>query len=95
MIPDQGSTAGGTTVTLTGHHLANATAVHFGTAQAVITANTATSLTATTPAGSGAVPVTVTAPGGTGTLGSSSTPRQSATEAIIPTCGAVTAVMNR
>ncbi|MEU7434811.1 IPT/TIG domain-containing protein [Streptomyces sioyaensis] len=49
VIPDQGSTAGGTTVTLTGHHLAHATAVHFGTAQAVITANTATSVTVTTP----------------------------------------------
>jgi hypothetical protein len=70
VIPDQGPMAGGTTVTLTGHHLANATAVHFGTAQAVITANTATSVTVTTPAGSGAVPVTVTTPGGTGTLGS-------------------------
>jgi YVTN family beta-propeller protein len=70
VIPDQGSTAGRTTVTLTGHHLANATAVHFGTAQAAVTANTATSLTVTTPAGSGAVPVTVTTPGGTGTLGS-------------------------
>ncbi|MFE9993700.1 IPT/TIG domain-containing protein [Streptomyces avermitilis] len=69
VIPDQGSTAGGTTVTLTGHHLANATAVRFGTAQAVITANTATSATVTTPAGSGAVPVTVTTAGGTGTLG--------------------------
>ncbi|MER6144946.1 IPT/TIG domain-containing protein [Streptomyces sparsogenes] len=69
VIPDQGSTAGGTTVTLTGHHLANATAVHFGTARAVITANTATSLTATAPAGSGAAPVTVTTPGGTGMLG--------------------------
>ena len=69
VIPDQGSTAGGTTVTLTGHHLANATDVRFGTARAVITANTATSLTVTAPAGSGAVPVTVTTAGGTGTLG--------------------------
>ncbi|GAA2344856.1 hypothetical protein Scani_33530 [Streptomyces caniferus] len=69
VIPDQGSTAGGATVTLTGHHLANATAVRFGTAQGVITANTDTSLTAITPAGSGAVPVTVTTAGGTGTLG--------------------------
>ncbi|MFF0160490.1 IPT/TIG domain-containing protein [Streptomyces sp. NPDC005263] len=69
VIPDQGSTAGGTTVTLTGHHLANATAVHFGAARAVVTANTANSLTVIAPAGSGAVPVTVTTAGGTGTLG--------------------------
>lgn len=69
VLPDQGSTAGGATVTVTGHHLANATAVRFGTAQAGITANTDTSLTVTEPAGSGAVPVTVTTAGGTGTLG--------------------------
>ncbi|MER5428517.1 IPT/TIG domain-containing protein [Streptomyces sp. NPDC002588] len=69
VIPDQASTAGGTTVTLTGHHLADASAVLFGTARAAVTANTATSLTVTAPAGSGAVPVTVTTPGGTGTLG--------------------------
>ncbi|MFI1161478.1 IPT/TIG domain-containing protein [Streptomyces sioyaensis] len=69
VIPDQGSTAGRATVTVTGHHLANATAVRFGTAQAAITANTDTSLTVTGPAGSGVVPVTVTTPGGTGTLG--------------------------
>ncbi|MFI9366707.1 IPT/TIG domain-containing protein [Kitasatospora sp. NPDC053057] len=70
VIPGHGSTGGQTTVTLTGHNLANATAVHFGTAQAVITANTTTSMTVLTPAGAGAVPVTVTTPGGTGTLGS-------------------------
>lgn len=69
VIPDQGSTAGGTPVTLTGHHLANATAVRFGTAQGVITANTDTSLTALAPAGSGVVPVSVTTAGGTGVLG--------------------------
>lgn len=69
VIPDQGSTAGGATVTVTGHHLANAGAVRFGTAQAAVTANTDTSLTVTSPAGGGVVPVTVTTPGGTGTLG--------------------------
>ncbi|MEU0674582.1 IPT/TIG domain-containing protein [Streptomyces sp. NPDC006172] len=69
VIPDQGSTAGGTRVTITGHHLADATSVRFGTASAAVTANTDTSLTVTAPAGSGAVPVTVTTPGGTGTLG--------------------------
>ncbi|MFJ8948300.1 IPT/TIG domain-containing protein [Streptomyces sp. NPDC102395] len=69
VIPDQGSTAGGTRVTITGHHLANASSVRFGTAPATVTANTDTSLTVTAPAGSGAVPVTVTTPGGTGILG--------------------------
>ncbi|MGA4879458.1 IPT/TIG domain-containing protein [Streptomyces lydicamycinicus] len=69
VLPDQGTTAGGATVTVTGHHLANTTAVRFGTAQAAITANTDTSLTVTEPAGSGAVPVTVTTAGGTGFLG--------------------------
>ncbi|WP_239696425.1 MULTISPECIES: IPT/TIG domain-containing protein [unclassified Streptomyces] len=69
VIPDQGSTAGGATVTVTGHHLANASAVRFGTAQAAVTANTDTSLTVTSPAGGGVVPVTVTTPGGTGFLG--------------------------
>lgn len=69
VVPDQGSTAGGTTVTITGHNLANATSVLFGSAQAAIGANTDTSLTVTAPAGSGLVPVTVTTPGGTGFLG--------------------------
>ncbi|WP_262041035.1 IPT/TIG domain-containing protein [Streptomyces sp. Isolate_219] len=69
VIPDQGSTGGGDSVTVTGHHLANATAVRFGAAQAAVTANTDTSLTVTSPAGGGVVPVTVTTPGGTGFLG--------------------------
>lgn len=69
VIPDQGSTAGGTRVTITGRHLASASSVRFGTAPAAITANTDTSLTVTAPAGSGAVPVTVTTAGGTGILG--------------------------
>ncbi|WP_405692562.1 IPT/TIG domain-containing protein [Streptomyces sp. NBC_00057] len=69
LIPNEGSTAGGTIVTINGHNLANATAVHFGTASATILTNTATSITVVNPAGSGAVPGTVTTPGGTGFLG--------------------------
>ncbi|SOE16043.1 IPT/TIG domain-containing protein [Streptomyces sp. 2323.1] len=63
--PNQGSTGGGTTVTITGSNLAGATAVHFGSKTATITANTATSVTVTSPSGTGTVPVTVTTPGGT------------------------------
>ncbi|EFL26610.1 putative IPT/TIG domain protein [Streptomyces himastatinicus ATCC 53653] len=69
LMPGQGSTAGGTIVTIRGHNLAAATAVHFGGAAATILSNTATSVTVRTPPGSGAVPVTVTTPGGTGGFG--------------------------
>jgi len=63
--PNQGSTGGGTTVTITGTNLLGATAVHFGSKLATITADTATSVTAVSPSGAGTVPVTVTTPGGT------------------------------
>ena len=65
LSPNQGSTGGGTTVTITGTNLSGATAVHFGSKLAAITANTPTSVTVTTPSGSGTVDVTVTTPGGT------------------------------
>ncbi|WP_405844627.1 IPT/TIG domain-containing protein [Streptomyces platensis] len=63
--PNQGSTGGGTTVVITGTNLGGATAVKFGTKNATITANTPTSVTVTSPSGTGTVPVTVTTPGGT------------------------------
>ncbi|MYZ34786.1 MULTISPECIES: IPT/TIG domain-containing protein [unclassified Streptomyces] len=63
--PSQGSTGGGNTVTITGTNLAGATAVHFGSKLATITANTATSVTVIAPSGTGTVGVTVTTPGGT------------------------------
>ncbi|WP_031077711.1 IPT/TIG domain-containing protein [Streptomyces sp. NRRL WC-3742] len=63
--PNQGSTGGGTIVTITGVNLAGATAVHFGSKLATITANTATSVTVIAPSGSGTAQVTVTTPGGT------------------------------
>ncbi len=50
------------------HHrreLSGATAVDFGSNAATITADSASSVTATSPAGSGTVDVTVTTPGGT------------------------------
>ncbi len=64
--PVTGPIAGGTTVTITGTNLAGATAVTFGTTAATYTVTSATSITATSPAGSsaGIVDITVTTPGG-------------------------------
>ena len=64
--PSVGAIAGGTSVTIAGTALGNATSVKFGNAAATITANTGTSITASAPAGSaGTVDVTVTTAGGT------------------------------
>jgi hypothetical protein len=67
LSPSQGSTAGGTTVTLTGTNLTGATAVQFdGIAATSFTVDSATQITALTPAhAAGATAVTVTTPGGT------------------------------
>ncbi|NUL03064.1 IPT/TIG domain-containing protein [Streptomyces lunaelactis] len=62
--PNQGSTGGGTTVTITGTNLGSATAVKFGSKPATITSNTPTSVTVTSPSGSGTAPVTVTTAAG-------------------------------
>ncbi|GGX78856.1 IPT/TIG domain-containing protein [Streptomyces anandii] len=68
--PDQGPMSGGTRVTITGHHLSGATSVRFGSHEAwSFTVPNDTTIIAVSPAGSGSVPVTVTTPGGTGTLG--------------------------
>jgi hypothetical protein len=64
--PNQGAEAGGTAVTVTGTHLEFATAVKFGAAAAKsFKVNSATSITAESPAGTGPVHVSVTTPGGT------------------------------
>jgi alpha-tubulin suppressor-like RCC1 family protein len=68
--PSAGPQTGGTTVTITGTDLAEATAVRFGSSSATsFTVNSATSITAVSPAGTaypdGIVDVTVTAPAGT------------------------------
>ncbi|WP_199228409.1 putative Ig domain-containing protein [Caulobacter sp. D4A] len=64
--PTTGSTAGGTSVTITGTNLSGATAVTFGgTAATGYTVNSATQITATAPAGSaGTVDIRVTTVGG-------------------------------
>lgn len=68
IAPTNGSTAGGTSVVITGTGFTGATAVDFGTTPAAITATTSdSSLTVTAPAASstGPVDVTVTTPSGT------------------------------
>ena len=71
VAPNSGTTAGGTSVTITGTNFTGATAVKFGvTAATSFTVNSATQITATSPAGSaGAVDITVTTPGGTSATG--------------------------
>lgn len=62
--PNQGSISGGTSVTITGVNLSNATSVKFGDHDATITANTPTMVSVTSPAGTGVCNVKVTTPGG-------------------------------
>nr|WP_246670128.1 IPT/TIG domain-containing protein [Bradyrhizobium stylosanthis] len=63
--PTSGPAVGGTSITITGSGFTGATAVKFGANTASFTVNSATSITATSPAGSGTVDVTVTTVGGT------------------------------
>ncbi len=64
--PNTGPPAGGTSVTITGTNFSGATVVRFGgTAAGSFTVNSATQITATSPAGLGIVDVTVTTAGGT------------------------------
>jgi len=68
--PDYGPPGGGTTITIAGANLTGATAVSFGTKKAVtVTDLDAAHVTATAPAGTGAVDVTVTTPNGTTAAG--------------------------
>jgi hypothetical protein len=67
--PTAGPSAGGTTVTLTGTGLSGATAVTFGgTAAPGYTVVSATTITATAPAGTGTVDVRVTTVGGSSAI---------------------------
>jgi len=64
--PNSGPAGGGTAVTLTGVELSGATSVMFGSVSATeFTVNSATSITAVAPAGTGTVKVTVTTAVGT------------------------------
>ena len=64
--PNRGPRTGGTSVKLQGSHFTGATAVKFGTTNASsFTVNSETSITAVSPAGLGAVHVTVVTPEGT------------------------------
>jgi DNA-binding beta-propeller fold protein YncE len=67
LSPSSGPTAGGTSVTLTGTNLTGASAVSFGgTAATSFTVNSASQITAITPAGSaGTIDLTITTAGGT------------------------------
>jgi hypothetical protein len=71
--PTSGPTAGGTSITITGTTFTGATAVKFGSTNASsYTVNSATQITATSPAGSaGTVDITVTGAGGTSSTSSS------------------------
>jgi hypothetical protein len=68
--PSSGPTAGGTSVTITGTDLSGASDVDFGATPATsFTRDSATQITANSPAGAGTVDVTVTTPGGTSATG--------------------------
>jgi hypothetical protein len=64
--PNTGPTSGGTSVTITGTNFFVVTAVNFGSNPAAsFIVNSSSQITATSPAGTGTVDVTVTAGGGT------------------------------
>ena len=66
VTPTSGPSAGGTSVTLDGHNLGSATSVTVGGSSALVTADSATSLSVTTPPGTpGPADVVVTTPDGT------------------------------
>ncbi len=84
--PNGGPGEGGTSVTITGTNFSGATAVDFGPGHpASFTLKSATSITATSPAGSGTVDVTVTTPEGT-------SPTVAADEFTYPPTPAVTKI---
>lgn len=91
VAPAQGPAAGGTQVVITGTGLGTATAVAFGdTAAASFTVDSATQITAVSPArAAGAVDVSVTTSGGTATLAGAFTFEAAAVPATTPAAVAV------
>jgi serine/threonine protein kinase len=67
--PAAGPAAGGTLVTINGTNLADATMVSFGGVAGMLSSDSATQITVSSPPGNGAVDVIVTTPGGTSTAG--------------------------
>ena len=66
IAPATGPATGGTTVTITGTNLANASAVDFGSVQVTsFASDTSDEITLLSPAGSGTVDLTVVTPNGT------------------------------
>lgn len=63
--PDHGPAAGGTPVTINGSGLTGTTAAHFGSSPAPFTVVNDSQITATSPSGTGSVPVAVTTSAGT------------------------------
>jgi glutamate dehydrogenase/leucine dehydrogenase len=64
--PDHGPSAGGTTVTITGHGFVAGARVRFGSAAGTnVVVHSSTSITVTSPAGNGTVDVVVTTSRGT------------------------------
>lgn len=92
LSPSVGTTAGGTSVVVTGTNFSGATAVSFGGTNATgFAVNSATQITATAPAGSaGVVNVTVTTANGTSATGAAN----QYTYSTPPTAPAVTAPSN-
>src|SRR5689334_5206355 len=72
VFPNQGPTAGGIRVTISGSNLTGTTAVHFGAkAGTAVLVNSSFHLSVAAPAGAaGTVHVTVTTPAGTSAIGS-------------------------
>ena len=71
--PNAGPAGGGTTVAITGTGFTGATSVTFGAIAATFTVNSDTSITATSPGGTGTVPVSVSTPRGGTSPASSAT----------------------
>ena len=85
--PTSGSTAGGTTVTITGTNLTGGMIVDFGSTPATnVTVVSSTQITAVSPAGTGMVNVTVTGPGGVSAISAAT----QFTYSLVPTVTAIT-----